>query len=189
MENNTSWPNEHYPQEKSYPPPSPYARFRQSQGLEQQKERSPLPLAQATKLRLPNTNDWSNEQKSIWEKKDPVEIERYYLNTHMNIKKMKKSPKGKPTLLIRKKREWRTGLANILVTNVEGWKPLHKDGKRTPTVQPNAKIEAMPVTVKTVPIKKTGTSTPTQTPLPSWTISSVDGEGEIEEEDVLWNKN
>lgn len=127
--------DEWYPRESAQN--SPYARFRSAQGLEQRQERDPPPLAQTAQMRLPNLNDWSKEQEVEWRKKDPVEIERYYLNTHLNIKKMKKSPRGKPTCLIRKKKEWRDGLATILVNTVDGWQPTH----RFPTARKTAARE------------------------------------------------
>jgi len=177
----TAWPND------NYPPPSPYARFRQQQGLEQRQERSPLPLAQTVPLRLPNVNDWSKEQEAEWMKKDSVEIERYYLNTHLNIKKMKKSPRGKPTCLIRKKKEWRNGLANILVNTVDGWKPMHKSPLTTPIAQASVPtVHGMPYVKKGM---TSGIGMRGPTPIvPSFKITSSTDE-ETEEEDTLLLNN
>jgi hypothetical protein len=138
-------------------------------------------------MRLPNLNDWSSEQEEIWRQKDTVEIERYYLNTHSNIKKMKKSPRGKPTCLIKKKKEWRNGLANILVNTVDGWKPIH----RLP--DPKVTSRTAPASVQTVPgircsKKETTTTTGMLTPtpkVPSFQISSSFDDEEQEEKDEL----
>jgi hypothetical protein len=107
--------DEMYPRE-SFPVVTPSPKTSASNGYAQ-------PLSKV--IRLPNLNDWSKEQEETWLKKDMIEVERYYLNTHNNIKKMKKSPKGKPTLLIAKKKEWRQGLGTLLVTNVPGYKLVH----------------------------------------------------------------
>lgn len=168
------WPNEAYHQE------SPYSRFRQQQGLEQRQERSPPPLAQSTQLRLPNLNDWSSEQEAIWREKDPVEVERYYLNTHLNIKKMKKSPRGKPTCLIRKKKEWRNGLANILASTVEGWQPTHT----TRTVPLSVATASGISSVKKEIVTGIGMPKVTQK-VPSFKISSPSEEGENEDKLLL----
>jgi len=112
--------DEEYPRE-SFPVVTPSPKTSASKGIAYPSASGHLSKV----IRLPNLNDWSNEQDELWRKKDPIEVERYYLNTHNNIKKMKKSPKGKPTLLIAKKKEWRTGLSNILVTTVEGYKLVH----------------------------------------------------------------
>ena len=167
---NKPWPNE------CYPPTSPYEKFQQDEKEEKLRRLSynsrPLPLAQVANLRVPNTNDWSSEQKSIWEKKDSVEVERYYLNTHSKIKEMKKSARGKPTCLIRKKKEWRNGLANILVNTVDGWKPIHRLPSPSPIVPPSVRTVAGMPTNKTGAMKPRGSLPAVMEAQPSWNISS-----------------
>lgn len=107
-------------------------------------------------IKLPNLNDWSSEQEQHWAMQDLIEVERYYLNTHNNIKKMKKSPKGKPTLLIAKKKEWRDGLGKLLVTGVKGYKLVHTP-RDSSTFAPTSAT-----TVSTIVLNKT--ETPTTTP-------------------------
>ena len=177
---NKPWPNEAYPTEKIYPPPSPYARFRQSQGLDQRQERSPPPLAQSAQMRIPNLNDWSSEQEALWKTKDPVEVERYYLNTHLNIKKMKKSPRGKPTCLIRKKKEWRNGLANILVNTVDGWQPTH----RFP-IAPKAAPTKIGIKCNKKEIATTTGTVKTSPKVPSFQITSNNNQ---EFKDAMWQQ-
>jgi len=167
--------DEYYPRENS-----PYEVFRQRQGLVQRQERDPPPLAQTAQMRLPNLNDWSSEQEALWREKDPVEIERYYLNTHLNIKKMKKSPRGKPSCLIKKKKEWRNGLATILVTTVDGWQPTH----RFPTVRKTAAREnGILCNRKETTTMTSSVRPPTPSSPPSFQID------EETEEDPLWKKD
>lgn len=174
--------DEYYPRQSSQS--SAYQTFQHQQGLGQQNpSREPsqrLPLAQAAQMRLPNTNDWSKDQEKIWSSKDPVEIERYYLNTHHNIKKMKKSPRGKPTCLIQKKKEWRTGLASILVTTVDGWQPIHRSRtvRKTAARENGTLCNKKETTIMTSSVRQPTPSSP-----PSFQID------EETEEDTLLNND
>jgi len=154
--------DEMYPRE-SFPVVNPVPREHQR------------PTGTLTKvMRLPNLNDWSKEQEEIWMKKDLVEVEWYYLNTHNNIKKMKKSPKGKPTILIAKKKAWREGLGQLLVTGVKGYTLVHtpreistsvltsatngltmlKNNNVTPITIPISNVSVQPVHGSTLGIRK-----------------------------------
>jgi len=155
--------DEMYPRE-SFPVTTPIPRERQT-----------LPGTLTRAMRLPNLNDWSKEQELIWAKKDLVEVESYYLNTHNNIKKMKKSPKGKPSILIAKKKEWRQGLGQLLVTAVKGYTLVHtpretstsvltsatngltmlKNNNETATTIPISNVSVKPVHGSTLGIRRT----------------------------------
>lgn len=117
-----------------------------------------------------NTTEWDIDAEILWRSKPIEEVEAYYLNTKNCIARMKKSTRGKPRVLIEKKRKWRDGLYKILQAKSKAYSKLQQKTKPSSTPVMRSTSRTSDVAIR-------------REDLPHWGVSSK--EDSSDSEDVI----